>query len=157
MVRRTAPTVVLLFVIAAWTVASDPGPAQADDRDKDVVSNMSAARIERIMQSFRDVKSFKEVDDGAYSFEIDSTRVLIINKGDTLQLVSMHSKKKVTLSRLNEWNRTRRFTRAFVDKDGDVFLAADLELTGGVTEKNVKEWFLTYRVSLKGFIKHLEE
>jgi hypothetical protein len=39
--------------------------------------------------------------------------------------------KPVALDRLNEWNRTKRFTRAFIDKDNNVVLEMDVDLDDG--------------------------
>ncbi len=117
---------------------------------------MSAGKIERIIKSFSDVNNFKELEDGTYSFEISGLKVVIFNKGDTMQLYAGFE-GEVTLSRINEWNKTKRFTRAYVSSKGGACLEDDLELTGGVTEKNVKEWMKTYVLCLKDFKKHLDE
>lgn len=37
------------------------------------------------------------------------------------------------LEHINAWNRERRFSRAYVDADGDAVLEFDLDLEGGVT------------------------
>ncbi len=124
--------------------------------DEDVVAKMSAGRIERIVQSFGDVENFKELDDGTYSFEVNGLKAIIFNKGETMELYAGFS-GKVTLSRINEWNRTKRFTRAYASEEGEARLEGDLDLTGGVTERNVKEWIKTYFQSLEQFKKHLEE
>jgi len=44
-----------------------------------------------------------------------------------------------------------------LDKDDKVCLDHAIELNGGVTEKNVKEWMGTFVLCLKDFKKHLEE
>ena len=137
---------------AALLLVAAPAPA-ADD---DVVTKMTAGKIERIMNSFNDVKNFKELDDGLYSFETAGLKVVVSNKGETMQLFAGFN-GKATLSRINEWNRTKRFCRAYNSEKGEPCLESDLELTGGVTEKNVKEWMKTYVVCLKAFKKHIEE
>ena len=50
-----------------------------------------------------------------------------------------------TLDRLNEWNRTKRFGRAFLDKEGDPILEMDVDLDdGGVSRAlfidNIEFW-----------------
>ena len=127
--------------------------ASADDDD--VIANMTAVKIERILNSFNDVTNLKELDDGTYIFETAGMKVIIFNKGQTMQLYAAFS-GKITLSRINEWNRTKRFTRAYADEEGDPCLEADLELTGGVTERNVKEWMKTFVLCLKAFKEHIE-
>lgn len=58
---------------------------------------------------------------------------------------------KVTLEQLDEWNRTTRFGKAYLDKDGDPRLEMDVNLDGGVTRKNFDDWVDWWKVSLKGF------
>jgi hypothetical protein len=133
---------------------SSASRALADDSD--VIKDMSAGQVERIVKSFQEGKDFREVADGVYAFNVDGIKMLIFNKGNTLQMHAGFS-KKVTLSRINEWNRTKRLSRAYADKEGDAIIEADLELTGGVTQQNVKEYMKTYVMSLKQFSKHLDD
>ena len=66
--------------------------------------------------------------------------VLIDDDGDQ-SFVCGFKGRTVELSEMNEWNRSRRFARAFVDKDGGAFLQYDvvgvLGLSDEVTKKNV--------------------
>ena len=128
----------------------------ARTEDGDVIAKMTAGKVERIITSFSDVKNFKERGNNSYIFEVEGLKILLFNHEDSLQLNASFS-DKVTMSRINEWNRTKRYTRAYLDKENDPVLQGDLELTGGVTEKNVKEWLKTYVVCLKAFRKHLAE
>lgn len=50
-----------------------------------------------------------------------------------------------TLDRINEWNRTKRFGRAYLDKEGDPILEMDVDLDdGGVSRAlfidNIEFW-----------------
>jgi hypothetical protein len=49
--------------------------------------------------------------------------------------VQFHSgykvKTPVTLERINEWNRTQRFGRAYLDKEGDPIIEMDVDLDDG--------------------------
>lgn len=138
-----------LVVAGSWNASQ----AQAAD---DVVAKMGAGRIERIMQQLG-LQNVTEIDNNTYRFEFDGLKILLFNKEDTMQLYAGFSGAKISLSRINEWNRTKRFTRAYLDKDNDPVLEGDIELTGGVTDKNVKEWVKTYQVSIRAYKKHLEE
>lgn len=135
-----------------------PATAVAQDEEKEapeVFEKMSASRIERIMKDFG--LEFKELDNGTYVFEVDGLKMVIFNKEDTLQLYAGFSGQKVTLSKINEWNRTKRFAKAYLDKRDDPVIESDLELTGGTTTQNVKEWMKTFVVALKAYKKFLEE
>lgn len=52
---------------------------------------------------------------------------------------------------INEWNRTKRFSRSYIDREGDPILESDIDLEGGVTEKAIVTWIQTFSISLKAF------
>jgi hypothetical protein len=143
----------VLGVIVSLALSNAPF-AFADDSE--VIKEMQAGQVERIVKSFEEVEDFREVDDGVYAFNVEGIKMLIINKGNIMQLHAGFS-KKISLSRMNEWNRTKRLSRAYSDRQGDANIDADFELTGGVTQKNIKEWMKTYVISLKAFKKHLDD
>lgn len=63
---------------------------------------------------------------------------------------------KSTLEQLNEWNKNRRFSRAYKDKDGDPVIEFDVDLDdGGMSQAlfidNVQFW----ESAVGGFKKHL--
>ena len=56
---------------------------------------------------------------------------LVCEAGDLRLLATFGSAE---LGKVNEWNRTHRFSRAFVDESGKAVLASDLDMGGGVTK-----------------------
>lgn len=52
--------------------------------------------------------------------------------------------KDLTFSKINEWNRTKRFGRAYLDEEMDPFVEMDLDLEHGATseaiENNIDTW-----------------
>lgn len=66
------------------------------------------------------------------------------------------SKVNVSLNQINEWNKAKRFSRAYIDKDGDPVIEFDVDLDdGGMSQAlfidNVQFW----ETSLAGFKKHI--
>jgi hypothetical protein len=45
---------------------------------------------------------------------------------------------KPSPDRINEWNRTKRWGKAYIDKDGDPNLNFDINLRGGVMRANLE-------------------
>ena len=45
---------------------------------------------------------------------------------------------------INEWNRTKRFSRAYIDKDHDIVLEAEIDIEPGQSSEAIRSW-------LKGF------
>jgi len=60
---------------------------------------------------------------------------------------------KATMETVNTWNKDMRFSRAFLDSDGDPVLEADLDMDGGVTVDRVKDFLRTYSMSLTRFLQ----
>jgi Putative bacterial sensory transduction regulator len=119
-------------------------------------SSMSAPKVERTVRGFREVSDFKEVSNNTYSFVIDGLKIVIFNKGETMQLYAGFRSSGTSLSTINEWNKEHRFTRAYLDSDNDPVLESDIDLTGGVTQENVDEFVRTFFASLVQYKKHIE-
>lgn len=60
-----------------------------------------------------------------------------------------------SLTAINDWNRERRFSRAYIDKEGDPVIEADFDFDGGNTLGNAKEWMATWKRTLDAFVKHI--
>lgn len=148
--RRTN---VLASILVVAVFAGAAPYALADDTS--VTDDLTATQAERILKDFE--IEFEELDNGAYIFEVDDLKMIFFNRGKTLQLYSVFRDAKVTMSRINEWNKTTRFAKAYLDSDNDPALEGDLELTGGVTIKNIKEWMKTYVACLRKFKEHVEQ
>jgi hypothetical protein len=51
------------------------------------------------------------------------------------------------LKDVNEWNRTKRYSRSYLDEEGDPFLELDLDLAGGVLKERIVDFLSTCRQS----------
>jgi Putative bacterial sensory transduction regulator len=63
---------------------------------------------------------------------------------------------KATVGDMNEWNKAKRFSRGYIDKDGDPVMEFDLDLDdGGMSQAlfidNVEFW----EASISAFKKHI--
>ncbi|MFN4071270.1 MAG: YbjN domain-containing protein [Thermus caldifontis] len=75
--------------------------------------------------------------------------VLTLSAGFTLEEVP-------DLEALNAWNRERRFSRAFLDEEGTVWVESDLDLTGGVSLGAVEAFLdLFAEETLPTFMDHI--
>lgn len=60
--------------------------------------------------------------------------------------------KDVTLDRLNQWNKEKRFARAYRDDAGDPVLEMDVDLDfGGIPRENLGETFNTWASLMDSF------
>uniref|UniRef100_A0A831XFY5 YbjN domain-containing protein n=1 Tax=Thermus islandicus TaxID=540988 RepID=A0A831XFY5_9DEIN len=71
---------------------------------------------------------------------------------ESLQLYAGFSMEKpTTLERINAWNWEHRFSRAYLDADGDPALEADLDLSGEVAEGAIRAFLDLFEKSLRAF------
>ncbi|MFQ3639637.1 MAG: YbjN domain-containing protein, partial [Chloracidobacterium sp.] len=87
----------------------------------------------------------------------DGLKMRLVKRDKSLLLAAGWGGQRMTLNRINEWNRSKRFAKAYLDNDNDPVLESDYELTGGVTEQNVKEWMKTFVYFAKEFQKYMKE
>lgn len=85
-------------------------------------------------------------------------KVQLFPQGTSAQLFAgFSSSRALSPVIINEWNRTKRFSRAYIDQEGDPILESDIDLEGGVTEAAIVTWIETFAISLKAFNNMLVE
>lgn len=65
--------------------------------------------------------------------------------------------KGMTLAKINQWNRERRFGRAFLDDDNDPYVQMDLDLEHGATTEGVANNLDTWAAVLPEFKAFIAE
>lgn len=99
------------------------------------------------------VDKFKE---GVIRIKEGDTTLVIFNKPDgDLQMYYSVGGLKVSCEDMNEWNRTHRLSRAYLDKEKDPTLETDLLSNAGITEKHVTETFSVFKMSVSAFREYL--
>ncbi len=117
-----------------------------------VIEKLSDADAEKILR--RMGFEFEKKRDDCWAFRMDDLKVVLFNKGKNMQLYAGF-RQKASLKAINEWNKTKRFSRAYLDNVDDAVIEADLDFEGGVTEKNIEAFIRTFRISLTVFAKHI--
>jgi len=62
---------------------------------------------------------------------------------------------RVSLREINEWNRTKRFSRAYLDHEDDPIVELDVNLDGGVSRRNLDDTFDWWKVTVTAFKRDL--
>ena len=62
---------------------------------------------------------------------------------------------KPSLEVINDWNRSKRYMRAYLDSENDPHLEYDLDFEGGLTTQCIDEAIKLFRSGLLGFAVHL--
>lgn len=63
----------------------------------------------------------------------------------------------VPLEKMNEWNRRKRFGKAYLDSDGDPCINLDVDLDGGVRREYLQEILKRWRSVFAGFVSFLRD
>lgn len=77
-------------------------------------------------------------------------------KGLLLQVLFSISNNQSSLNLVNEWNRTKRGTRAYVDTKKSVVLEGDIDLFTGVSDSYLRSQIVSFLYKVEAFNKYLE-
>ena len=122
--------------------------------EEKVVKYASSRLIEGLLEALE--MNYEEKGDGMYVFKMSDYKVMLKNYGEDIQLYAGFAGQKITLTRINEWNKTKRFSRAYLDDDGDAILEADLDFEGGVTGDTLIRFLRIFENSLEKFAEHID-
>ena len=98
------------------------------------------------------------VKDRTLRVDMDGVKVLFFTSENQINLRAYagFSGGGVTLETINEWNKNKRFSHAYLDKDNDPTIELDLDLDGGwVTEEHLMSFFRLTRLSMTKFKAHI--
>ncbi|REJ90769.1 MAG: YbjN domain-containing protein [Planctomycetota bacterium] len=120
--------------------------------DQQILTSLSGEEMKKILvgEGYRGI-SIDE--DGDIVGRIDEIPFLILVASDQKALLFKYSCEgnNADVMKVNEWNKNRRFSRAYVDDDGDYNIELDLVLSGGITVDRVKDFFETSKLSMLTF------
>jgi hypothetical protein len=144
---------VSLVVITAGALLAAPGLAPRLAAQQ-AMSEVSTEQLQQMLEGMGyEVNQPKE---HVLQFAIEGHTAMIINKKTNIQFYSFFKKKKsMDLKRVNEWNATKRFSRVYLDQDGDAVIEWDVDLEGGTTSGALKESIRTYRLAVMAFVRFL--
>ena len=86
-----------------------------------------------------------------------NNKIVFFVSGQTLQAYFGLRGTSANVNVINEWNKTKRFGRAYIDADGDPCVELDYDLEGGVTDESVKVWFDTVTAIVRAFRTHVSK
>lgn len=152
--RSNRAAAVIFFAFFVFCGSSQPNQANSKTA---VIEKLTSARIERIFKELN--LKFKEIEEltDAYIVEHENIKFVFEHQEDVLEASIFFSDLIATTSRINEWNRNRRFFRAISEKDKSLKLYGYHLLKGGVTEENIKSWIASHLAMSKEVKQHFTE
>ena len=122
------------------------GTAQAQA----VVTKTSTAQLESILK--QEGYSYTVDKDGDLVLKLDGyTALLLIDKDKQSILFRAAFDQNVPLSRINDWNRTKKYSRSYLEHEKDPVLELDLDLEGGVTQARIANFLQTSSISFSAW------
>jgi hypothetical protein len=101
--------------------------------------------------------SYSVDPDGDLVWMIEGYKNLLTISKDkkSIQFSAAFSDGNATLKKVNEWNKTRKYSKTYLDDDGDPVLELDLDLEGGVTTERIVDFLKTCRLSFTAWMKEV--
>lgn len=157
---------VAIAVSAAWadilpdgTVSSSSGP--------NIVSGVTGPQAKAIFERFGQDMTLETDSDGDPKLvgRVEGVKFEVLfygcDKADARRCVSyqyylgFNDMKDVTVAMMNDWDSRKRFASASRHKNGTIELRMNVNIEGGVTEENLKNWHGWWKVAVKGFKEHI--
>lgn len=144
----------VLAVMALVCLVNAPA-AQAAER---IITQVTVEDIARIMKAEGYAVTVEPAGDDSEAdvlWKLDGSKCIIFtyDDGHAIQFYVGFTDTDATLREINDWNRTKRFSRSYLDDEGDPCLELDLDLAGGVTEARMQDFFKTCKVSFQQWHK----
>ncbi len=142
----------LLLVVTAMMLL---GCVTAQAGDTAVYETIDALQVRGILQDLGFTGIEIDQDDDIIVQMLGYNVLVLIGsyENTSLQMNFAVSGTEANLRMMNEWNRSKRYSTASIDDDGDPVLESDLDLAGGVTRARVEDFILTYYMLLEAFLE----
>lgn len=118
---------------------------------EEAVDSMTLTQLNEFMAGEGYAVEVKEAGFLQWKLEGFNCQIFVSEDAESLQFHSSFADGTATLKRVNEWNRTKRYSRSYLDDDGDPHLELDLDMCGGVTTDRIRDFFKTCRVSFEAW------
>jgi hypothetical protein len=163
LIRRSLP-LVLLFSLAGPAVAGSPIKTPPK---KSKIAVYDQVTLDQLVALFdrRGIETEVLAQAGrhtAVKFTLSGLNVLLVmadegskTTSDGYLYAAFQLGSPVDVNLVNAWNLEARWTRAYVDGDGDAVLESDIRWAGGITEANFNLFIDSYAQSLSGFTQHI--
>ena len=144
---------IVILLPLSFLPTTSSSHAQTQTSNSEVMTDVSHAKMESILRGMGFEFTEKQPDDSdAFFFQLNGYKVTLLNQVKDMQLYAGFS-DKVDLTRVNEWNSTYRFSRAYVSDKGGASLEDDLDFAGGVTRTAIEAFIKQFRTTLTSYVK----
>ena len=139
----------LTVLIVALSVSL---PSAHAGQDQQVIAKASIKQVKAIAKGEGYAVSIDEDGDLLWKIEGYRTYILVSDDGEYIQFQSSFEDTDTSLEKINAWNQSKRYSRTYLDSEGDPVLELDLDLEGGVTHARVISFLQTCNVSFRSWL-----
>lgn len=149
------------FALASGSQVS----AQSSSSSQDVITQLSDGHLTRILQNlgYEEIEAVDKDDDTTtFRFVVDGRTVLLMNYRSSkdirifIYFENDAGVSRSTLTTINEWNRDKRWSKAYLDDEGDWTLEADFDVQPGVTEDAIEAFIQLWMSTVDDFVEHID-
>ncbi|MGV6858214.1 MAG: YbjN domain-containing protein [bacterium] len=164
--KKSLPYILLASSLTLSSLPALAGDSAAITALKAACAEYNGAMVDRFsIQELKDIVvgegygSVKIKGDDRVIFKSSGrTFVLALYDDGDLQLYYGASGVQVTPKDINEWNRTKRLSRAYIDSEGDIALEADQFANGGLTREMVQDMIKVFvQTSVPQYVDFVSE
>lgn len=144
--------VFVLLLLAAITVATSAY------NKSEVLSSITQNQLVEVLQTNGFGYELIEGNDKVLRVIISGMKATVLISESSLQYYAAASKvgtPEQMLQAVNQWNVEKRFSRSYVDRDGDPVLELDLDMNGGVTYQRLEDFLATVTKSVLAWTMHM--
>lgn len=138
-----AVTFALSIAISASLISvSLPSVAYAQSKTATVYTKFTTQQLLNIVKKRYPNSEIPSSNKNFIRIFVSDDNKLILNNSysdGSLQIAAFYN-DSIALSKLNKWNRDKRFAMAYLDDDGEVVLSYDIDVKGGVTEETILQF-----------------
>lgn len=151
------PVLALTFLACAPAIEARESGAGTQESIDRPLTTVTKDELRALMEAEGYSVSPDEDGDIVWKVEGFRTLVLVTDDGTSVMFRSSFGDGNATLERVNDWNRTKRYSRSYMDEENDPVLELDLDLAGGVTRARILDFLKTCRSSYVAWIGEVVE
>ena len=123
-------------------------------RSGDLITSITVGDLRSLLSDMGYQPQSLEGRDNAWAVQMAGRPVLVTVGGDGKNLLMWSYVQGGSLNKVNEWNKQKRFSRAYLDGDGDANVEWDIDLEGGVSLDAVREGIRTFQAVVQVFSQY---
>lgn len=128
---------------------------------KKIITTIKLEDVEEVLR--RSNILYRRESASALRFDVNTYKLLVIllckdsPRGcpSAIMVASFQLATLPSPNLVNEWNRTKAGTRAYLGNDGSVTLESDIVAEGGITTENLTYRVAMFAVAVDSFVKHI--